>query len=115
MLNGLVGTRLIRGYSGSGEAALAVERGEADGMLMRWEFLQSAHADWIRDGKIAVVTRYVRGPIPERPDMRSVYDLAETTERANVLRLFLGADEMGHRSRCRPRCRASGSRRCATH
>src|SRR5262245_45698442 len=44
MLNGVVGTRfkLIRGYRGSGEAALAVERGEADGTLMPWEFLKSA-------------------------------------------------------------------------
>jgi tripartite-type tricarboxylate transporter receptor subunit TctC len=98
MLNGVVGTRfkLIRGYRGSGEAALAVERGEADGTLMPWEFLKSAHADWLRDNKIAIVTRYVRRPISERPDVRSVYDLAETTEQANVLRLFLGADEMGH-------------------
>ncbi len=42
------------------------------------------------------MTRYVRRPIAERPDVRSVYDLAETTEQRNVLRLFLGADEMGH-------------------
>src|SRR5262245_53231008 len=98
MLNGVVGTKfkLIRGYRGSGEAALAVERGEADGTLMPWEFLKSAHADWVRDGKISIVTRFVRRPIPERPDVRSVYELAETTEQANVLRLFLGADEMGH-------------------
>ncbi len=98
MLNGVVGTRfkLIRGYRGSGEAALAVERGEADGTLMPWEFLKSAHADWVREGKISIVTIYVRRPIPERPDVRSVYELAETTEQANVLRLFLGADEMGH-------------------
>ena len=98
MLNGVVGTRfkLIRGYRGSGEAAIAVERGEADGTLMPWEFLKSAHADWVRDGKISIVTIYVRRPIPERPDVRSVYDLAETTEQTNVLRLFLGSDEMGH-------------------
>src|SRR5215470_2080529 len=98
MLNGVVGTRfkLVRGYRGSGDAALAVERGEADGTLMPWEFLKSAHADWLRDNKITIVARYVRRPIPERPDVRSVYDLAETTEQANVLRLFLGADEMGH-------------------
>ena len=98
MLNGVVGTKfkLIRGYKGSGEAALAVERGEAEGTLMPWEFLKSAHADWIRDGKISIVARYVRRPIPERPDVPSVHDLAETAEQANVLRLFLGADEMGH-------------------
>ncbi|HLQ88433.1 MAG TPA: hypothetical protein VK148_00170 [Xanthobacteraceae bacterium] len=98
MLNGVVGTRikLIRGYRGSGEAALGVERGEADGTLMPWEFLKSAHADWVHDKKISIVTRFVRRPIPERPDVPSVYDLAETPEQANVLRLFLGADEMGH-------------------
>jgi tripartite-type tricarboxylate transporter receptor subunit TctC len=98
MLNGVVGTKfkLIRGYKGSGEAALAVERGEADGTLMPWEFLKSAHADWIRDGKISIVARYVRRPIPMRPDVRSVYELAETQEQHSVLNLFLGADEMGH-------------------
>jgi tripartite-type tricarboxylate transporter receptor subunit TctC len=98
MLNGVVGTKfkLIRGYKGSGEAALAVERGEADGTLMPWEFLKSAHADWVRERKISIVTRYVRRPIPELPDVRSVYDLADTTEQRNVLSLFLGADEMGH-------------------
>jgi tripartite-type tricarboxylate transporter receptor subunit TctC len=98
MLNGVVGTRfkLIRGYKGSAEAALAVERGEADGTLMPWEFLKSAHADWIRDGKILIVASYVRRPIPMRPDVRSVYELAETAEQRSVLSLFLGSDEMGH-------------------
>src|SRR5262252_8857367 len=91
MLNGVVGTKfkLIRGYKGSGEAALAVERGEADGTLMPWEFLKSAHADWLRDGKISVVARYVHRSIPERSDVRSIYDLAETAEQRSVLSLFL--------------------------
>ncbi|MCC6889581.1 MAG: hypothetical protein IT536_13690 [Hyphomicrobiales bacterium] len=98
MLNGVVGTRfkLIRGYAGSGEAAFAVERGEADGTLMPWEFLKSARADWVRDNKINIVARYVRRPIAERPEVPSVYDLAETDEQRNVLKLFLGSDEMGH-------------------
>jgi tripartite-type tricarboxylate transporter receptor subunit TctC len=98
MLNGVVGTKfkVVRGYKGSGEAALAVERGEADGTLMPWEFLKSAHADWIKDSKISLVAIYVRRPIPERPDVRSVFDLAETAEQRGVLSLFLGSDEMGH-------------------
>jgi tripartite-type tricarboxylate transporter receptor subunit TctC len=98
MLNGVVGTKfkLIRGYKGSAEAALAVERGEADGTLMPWQFLKSAHADWVSEGKISIVARYVRHAIVERPDVRSVYDLAETEEQRSVLALFLGADEMGH-------------------
>jgi tripartite-type tricarboxylate transporter receptor subunit TctC len=98
MLNGVVGTkfRLVRGYKGSAEAALAVERGEADGTLMPWEFLKSAHADWLQDGKISIVARYVRRPIAERPDIRSVFELAQTPEQESVLSLFLGTDEMGH-------------------
>jgi tripartite-type tricarboxylate transporter receptor subunit TctC len=98
MLNGVVGTRLklIRGYKGSAEAALAVERGEADGTLMPWEFIKSAHADWLRDGKISIVATYTRHPIPERPDVGSVFALAQTPEQRGVLNLFLGSDEMGH-------------------
>jgi hypothetical protein len=63
---------------------------------MPWEFLKSAHADWIQDGRILIVARYVRRPIPLRPDVRSVYELAETAEQRGVLNLFLDADEMGH-------------------
>ena len=98
MLNGVVGTKfkVVRGYKGSGEAALAVERGEADGTLMPWEFLKSAHADWLKDNKIWIVATYVRRPIPEHPEVHSVFDLAETAEQRNVLSLFLGSDEMGH-------------------
>jgi len=98
MLNGVVGTRLklIRGYKGSAEAALAVERGEADGTLMPWEFIKSAHADWLADGKISIVATYTRHPIPGRPDVGSVFELAQTQEQRSVLNLFLGSDEMGH-------------------
>ena len=98
MLNGVVGTRLklIRGYKGSAEAALAVERGEADGTLMPWEFIKSAHADWLADGKISIVATYTRHPIPGRPDVGSVFELARTQEQRSVLNLFLGSDEMGH-------------------
>jgi tripartite-type tricarboxylate transporter receptor subunit TctC len=98
MLNGVVGTRLklIRGYKGSAEAALAVERGEAEGTLMPWEFIKSAHADWLRDGKITIVATYTRHPIPGRPDVGSVFELAQTPEQRSVLNLFLGSDEMGH-------------------
>ncbi|HEV3371073.1 MAG TPA: hypothetical protein VG145_00910 [Xanthobacteraceae bacterium] len=98
MLNGVVGTRLklIRGYKGSAEAALAVERGEADGTLMPWEFIKSAHADWLASGKISIVATYTRHPIPGRPDVGSVFELAQTDEQRGVLNLFLGSDEMGH-------------------
>jgi tripartite-type tricarboxylate transporter receptor subunit TctC len=98
MLNGIVGTKfkLIRGYKGSAESAFAVERGEADGTLVPWELLKVAHADWIQQGKIQIVARFVRHPIAERPEVPSVFELAETPEQRAVLELFLGSDEMGH-------------------
>jgi tripartite-type tricarboxylate transporter receptor subunit TctC len=97
MLNGVVGTKfkIVRGYKGSGEAALAVERGEADGTLMPWEYIKSAHSDWLTGNKISLVAIYVRRPIPEHPEVHSIYDLAETPEQRGVLTLFLGSDEMG--------------------
>jgi hypothetical protein len=88
--------KVVRGYKGSGEAALAVERGEADGTLMPWEFLKSAHADWLNERKITLVARYVRRRIVEHPEVGSVYDLAQTTEQREVINLFVGADDMGH-------------------
>jgi tripartite-type tricarboxylate transporter receptor subunit TctC len=97
MLNGVVGTKfkIVRGYKGSGEAALAVERGEADGTLMPWEYIKSAHSDWLAGNKISLVAIYVRRPIAEHPEVPSIYDLAETPEQRGVLTLFLGSDEMG--------------------
>jgi hypothetical protein len=50
----------------------------------------------VQENKIRLIATYVRRPIADRPDVRSVYDLAETTEQLNVLKLFLGSDEMGH-------------------
>ena len=50
----------------------------ADGTLMPWEFIKSAHADWLRDGKITIVATYTRHGIPGRPDVHSVFELAQT-------------------------------------
>ena len=35
-------------------------------------------------------------PIAERPQVPSVFDLAQTAEQREVINLFVGADDMGH-------------------
>ena len=115
MLNGVVGTkfRLIRGYKGSAEAALAVERGEADGTLMPWEYLKAAHADWIDTGKISIVARYVRHPIKERvPTSARSSSWRRRPSRRACLACSWGPTRWAIRSRCRPACRVSASRQC---
>ena len=97
MLNGVVGTKfkIVRGYQGTQEAALAVERGEVDAAVMPWEFLKVSHADWLKDHKVTIVARYVRRPNPELPQVPSIFELAETQEQRGVFNLFFGPDEIG--------------------
>ena len=115
LLNGVVGTKLklIRGYKGSAEAALAVERGEADGTLMPWELLKAAHADWIQDGKITIVARFVRRPIRPAPTCPRSMSSRRRKSREVCWACSSAPTRWAIRSRCRPACRASGSRRCA--
>ena len=50
-MNHVLGTKfkLIMGYKGSGEAMLAVERGEVEGHSTSWIALKVAHPDWRPD------------------------------------------------------------------
>ena len=53
MLNQIAGTKfkLVRGYKGSDEVALAIERGEVQGRAMSWASFKGEHAAWIKEKK----------------------------------------------------------------
>ena len=56
LLNQTIGTRfkLVRGYKGSGDLAIAIERGEVQGRAMTWTTLRGDHPDWLKDKKVDV-------------------------------------------------------------
>lgn len=97
MMNGVVGTKfkIIRGYSGTGDAILAFEQGEVEAMVMPWTFMKLAHPDWLKQKKVNVVAQYTRHPIADLPDVPSVFELAQTRDQKGVFSLFFGPDEIG--------------------
>src|SRR6185312_2476910 len=58
LLNALIGTKikLVKGYPGTAGIALAMERGEVEGMIGDdWASVKSNKADWLREKKINVL------------------------------------------------------------
>jgi tripartite-type tricarboxylate transporter receptor subunit TctC len=86
---------LVKGYAGSDEAMLAVERGEVDGHSTALEALKAAHPDWITDKKVNIVVQYSLQRHPELPDVPTALDLAKTDEQRQLLRVVMNASEVG--------------------
>jgi tripartite-type tricarboxylate transporter receptor subunit TctC len=79
VLNSMLGLKmkLIRGYQGSNESFLAMERGEVDGYAAAfWNTLKSTRPDWLRDRKIRLLVQYGAEPSPELPGVPFARDLA---------------------------------------
>ena len=58
--------RLVTGYPGTAEIALALERGEVDGLCgWDWSSVKSQKADWVRDKKLNVLVQVSLDPEPE--------------------------------------------------
>ena len=97
VMNNVLGTKfkLIMGYRGSGEAMLAVERGEVEGHSTSWTALKVAHPDWIRDGKVTVLVQFALKGHPELPHVPVVVDLARNEEERRILRAVMNATEVG--------------------
>ena len=93
VLNEVLGTRfkVISGYKGSQETAIAIERGEVDGRCSwGWASLQGTKPDWIRDGKINVLLQLSLAKNPSIPESPLVMDLVKDTPARQMLTLLFG-------------------------
>ncbi|MYZ50371.1 Bug family tripartite tricarboxylate transporter substrate binding protein [Propylenella binzhouense] len=97
VMNNVLGTKfkLIKGYKGSAEAMLAMERGEAEGHSTSLAALQSSHPDWIKDGKVRLIVQYALNREPSIPDVPTAIEVAKTPEQKQVLRIVMNATEIG--------------------
>jgi tripartite-type tricarboxylate transporter receptor subunit TctC len=97
MLNETVGTKfkIVQGYPGTAEAALAMERGEVEGMMQSLESLQSAKPDWLTEKKINFIWQLALKPHPDFPDVPAVGQLGDTPEEQGMLRLIAGTADIG--------------------
>jgi tripartite-type tricarboxylate transporter receptor subunit TctC len=94
--NRFAGTRfkIIEGYRDTAVAALAMERGELDGLAYwSWASIMAVHPDWVHDKKVNLLFQTGVDPIPELPDVPRIRNLvANPTDRAALA--FLLAREI---------------------
>jgi tripartite-type tricarboxylate transporter receptor subunit TctC len=97
LLNNLAGMRfkVITGFNGTTEIALAMERGEVEGSATPLESLTSYRADWVRDRKIKVLVQYTAARDAEMPDIPTMVELGRTEEARRILGFYASAAEVG--------------------
>lgn len=83
---GLDKLKLVIGYPGTREAALALERGEVSGRVWDMEGIKAARPDWLRDNKINLVAQLAPKKMPEVPaQVPLVRDVVANEEDRRVL------------------------------
>jgi len=88
--------KLVAGYPGTNEISLAMERGEVDGLCgLSWSTIKTRHAAWLRDKKINVL---VQAAFKKEPEIDAgvplVMDMTKDSEKLQILKLILAAQEM---------------------
>lgn len=87
--------KVVSGYPGGNEIALALERGEVHGRC-GWSYasLMSTHPEWVREKKVRVLAAASRLRIPHLPDIPSVLELAKDEKDRQILALILAGEAM---------------------
>jgi tripartite-type tricarboxylate transporter receptor subunit TctC len=92
MLNEFVGTKLqsIRGYHGSNDITLAMERGEIDGFVgWCWTCMKADKPQYLNDKLVNVFVQFGREPEAVAMGIPSALDLATTPQDRQVTQLIL--------------------------
>lgn len=97
-LNAFAGTRfkVVNGYQGSADMYLAIERGETHGLgIAGWLDLTGPRADWVKDGKVAVLYQIALKRHPDLPNIPVLADLASNGDDRQILALLASTEDMG--------------------
>jgi tripartite-type tricarboxylate transporter receptor subunit TctC len=97
LLNNVIGTKfkIVRGYQGSREGMLAIEKGEAEGHSTSWEALMSAHPDWIKNKDVNIIVQFSLQRRPELSDVPAAVELGRTAEQTQILKTVMNTTEIG--------------------
>jgi tripartite-type tricarboxylate transporter receptor subunit TctC len=96
-LNALVGTRLkiVSGYTGTSHSALALERGEIEGMSFPWVVLNSTRKAWLDEGKVNLLLQTGLDKDPAIAQVPRMIDLAPDADARRILQLFSSPYSIG--------------------
>lgn len=97
LLNATLGTKLkiIVGYPGEAESALAMQRGEIDGYLYFYSSLMATHAAWVKDGSVKLLLQYGQYKEPSLGSVPFASDLVKTAEDKLLLQAGFAAISVG--------------------
>jgi hypothetical protein len=88
--NSLLGTKfkIVTGYNSTAQIALAVERGEVQGIAdWSWSSIKAVRPDWLRDKKIAMLLQGALRKEPELGSLPSALDFIKNDADRKVLQL----------------------------
>jgi len=85
--NALVGTKwkIVSGYPGSGDARIAMERGEIQATVSPAILFKEQLKGWLDSGKVNIVVQYADFRHPLFPDVPSVVELAKDSDAKEIL------------------------------
>ncbi|AMN44932.1 Bug family tripartite tricarboxylate transporter substrate binding protein [Rhodoplanes sp. Z2-YC6860] len=98
MLRNVFGVKLklVSGYPGTTEMALAIERGEVDGRASwSWSSLKSLKPDWLTQKKIVTPVQLNLAKSADLPDVPLLGEFATTERQRQIMRLVLSRQTMG--------------------
>jgi hypothetical protein len=99
-MNHVLGTRfrIVSGYPGQAQIALAMEREEIQGSG-NWSFsdIEKGHPDWIANKKIRILLQLglARSPSPVLRDVPLVLDVARSPAERHVFEILMGMKALG--------------------
>ena len=87
--------KLVSGYPGTNDVALAMERSEVDGMCgLSWSTVATRHTDWITGKKVNIPVQAGLHKEKDIADVPGVMDLVKGDEQTQIVRLILASQEM---------------------
>jgi tripartite-type tricarboxylate transporter receptor subunit TctC len=99
-MNNVLGTKfkIVSGYKGQGQMALAMERGEIQG-TGNWSFsdIEKGHPDWIADKKIRILLQLAltKSESPALRDVPFILDIARAEEQRQIFEILMAMKAMG--------------------
>jgi tripartite-type tricarboxylate transporter receptor subunit TctC len=97
VLNRVLGTKfkIVSGYEGTTQSALAMERGEVEGMSTGWFTVKTTKKDWLDNRKVNIIVQFVAERHPDLPNVPTMVDMARTSEERQLFRLFSNEGDIG--------------------
>ena len=86
---------LVTGYPDASQVALALERGEVEGICQTYSSLQAQRPQWLAEKRVNVIVALGLQRIPELPDTPSVMEIAKSDEQSQMLKVIMAPNFAG--------------------